>query len=71
MCTPYRYVHIHYTCTLYANISYYMHSCYKHTCRLIDKWILALKLELAKMPYTDHRKLEKKDDQNADVPTPS
>jgi len=44
----------------------------KHTWyALIDKWILAKKLELPKMQSTDHRKLKKKDDQNADAPIPS
>lgn len=38
---------------------------------LIDKWILAKKLELAKMQSTDQRKLKKKDGQNADALTPS
>jgi len=40
-------------------------------CASIDKWILAKKLELPKMESTGHRKLKKKDDQNADAPTPS
>jgi len=31
---------------------------------------LAKKLELPKMQSTDHRTLKKKDDQNADAPTP-
>jgi len=37
---------------------------------VIDKWILALKLELPKIQSTDHRKLKKKDDQKADAPIP-
>jgi len=44
----------------------------KHTWyALIDKWILAKRPELPMMQSTDHRKFKKKDDQSADIHTPS
>jgi hypothetical protein len=34
---------------------------------LTDKWILAQKLQIPKIPFTDHMKLKKKEDQNVCV----
>ena len=34
---------------------------------LTDKWILAQKLRIPKIPFTDHMKLKKKEDQSMDA----
>jgi len=44
----------------------------KHTWyALNDKWILAQMLKFPKMQSTDHKRLKKKDEKNADACTPS
>ena len=40
----------------------------EHTCyELADKWILALKLRISKIQFTDHMKLKKNEDQSVDT----
>jgi hypothetical protein len=40
----------------------------EHTwCALIEKWILAQKLRISKIQFTDHMKLSKKEDQSMDA----
>ena len=38
---------------------------------LTDKWILARKLQMLKIQFTDHMKLKKKEDQSVDAFSPS